>query len=92
MKGVFYWLSMNLPRYPASEQRTVQTGSENEERRGQDDDYSNKSVDIDNLMPDIYGQASGDTEPFLKIIKDQPQATDKFAEVDSCDTARFHKE
>lgn len=92
MKGIFHWLSMNLPMDPASEKRSVQTGSENEERGGQDEDDSNKSVDIDNLALGIYGQPPGDTEPYLRIVKDQSQATDKSTGFDPYDTARFHKE
>ena len=63
MKGIFHLLSMNLPRYPASEKR-----------------------------PDIYSQPSGDTEPFLKVVKDQSQVNDKSTGLDPYDTAKFHKE
>ena len=83
MRGVFHWLSMNLSGRPASE---------NEERSGTDDDDPGNPVNIDDLMPDIYSQPSGDTEPYLKIIKDQSQATDKSTGFDPYDTAKFHKE
>ena len=70
MKGIFHWLSMNLPVY-------AETGSENEECGSQDDDDSNKPVD------------SG---PYLRIIKDQSQATDKSTGFDLYGTARFYEE
>lgn len=83
MKGIFHWLSMNLPGRPASE---------NEECGGQDDDDPGKPVNIDNLMPDIYDQPLADTEPYLKIVKGPLQASDKSTGFDPYDTARFRKE
>ena len=70
MKGIFHWLSMNLPVY-------AETGLENEECGSQDDDDSNKPVD---------------TGLYLRIMKDQSQATDKSTGFNPYDTARFHKE
>jgi len=81
MKGIFHWLGMNLSRSPASDTRSEQDGSENDNRIA--------PVTADDLMQDIYGQATGDTVPLLKIIKDQSQSTDRSEGFDPHNTGSF---
>jgi hypothetical protein len=81
MKGFLDWLSMNLPRRPASETRSEQDDSENNQRGG------NGDVQIDDLMPDIYGESTDETAPHLRVIKHPSQATG----FNPYDTAKMHK-
>ena len=81
MKGFLNWLSMNLPRRAASETKSGQDGSENDERS------INGDVQIDDLMPDIYSESTDDTKPHLRVIKHPSQATG----FDPYDTAKTHK-
>ncbi len=81
MKGVFHWLSMNLPRSPASDTRSEQDSLENDKRIA--------STTVDGLMPDIYDQATGKIVPLLKIIKNQSQSTDGLEGFDPYNTGSF---
>ena len=85
MKGIFHWLSMNLPNRPASKLGRGQDDSENDERSPDGDFQAN----IDDLMPDIYGQPTGDTVPLLKIIKDESHSADRSEGFDPYNTGSF---
>jgi hypothetical protein len=77
MKGVFHWLSMNLPRSPASDIRSEQDGSEND----------NRIANVDGLMPDIYGDAP--TMPNLPTIDLRAAGTHELEDYDPYETARL---
>lgn len=81
MKGMFHWLSMNLSRSPASDTRSEQDASENGD--------GDVPATADGLMPDIYSQPTGDTQPLLKIIKDRSQLTDRSEGFDPYNTGSF---
>ena len=76
MKGIFHMLSMNLSRRPASETKSEQA---------EDDLQAN----IDELIPDNYREATGDTVPLLEIVKDCSQSTDRSEGVDPYNTGSF---
>jgi len=76
MKGIFHLLSMNLPERPACESN---------ERHTED----NPQANTDDLIPDKYIQATGDTVPLLKIVEDCSQSTDGSEDVDPYNTGSF---
>ena len=78
-------LSMNLPRRPASETKSEQSGCEIDECHPEDDLQAN----IDDLIPDEYRQATGDTVPLLEIVKDRSQSSDGSEGVDPYNTGSF---
>jgi hypothetical protein len=82
MKGIFHWLGMNLRRRSVSETREALDDT-------QTDESANGSFHVvtDDLMPDIYGQATGDTVPMLEIIRDQSEDTDISEGINPYDTA-----
>ena len=89
MKGIFHWLSMNLPGGAATDTESPQEGSRNDEGDDEPVNIANIQVEIDDLMPDIYGEATGDTVPMLEIVKVQSQESDGPAGVDPYDTAKL---
>ncbi len=92
MKGIFYWLGMNLPRGPGSDTADGQHGSADDDGPNDPSNIGEFQDNIDGLMPDIYGeQTDDDTVPHLRIIKNRPKETDESTGFDPYDTAKFHK-
>lgn len=89
MKGIFHWLSMNLPGGSATDTDSPQEGSRNDEGDDEPVNIADLHLNIDDLMPDIYGEATGDTVPMLEIVKVQSQESDGSAGVDPYDTAKL---
>jgi hypothetical protein len=79
MKGFLDWLGMILPKHQASETRSEQDSSDNDERTS--------DLQIDDLMADNYGESTDETTPHLRVIKHPSQATG----FDPYDTAKMHK-
>ncbi len=80
MKGIFHLLGMGLSRRRAPEMEIAPNGS------NQEDQETNGHLDIDSLMPDIYGEQTGDTVPMLKVIDIQPDLDETLKEFDPSDT------
>ena len=69
MNRILHWLTVKLSR-STSTGATEQCGSDHEERSvskeanpGEPVTVSEAQTNIDDLMPDIYGEATGDTQP-----------------------------
>ncbi len=97
MNRILHWLTVKLSR-SNSTGATEQRGSDNEERSVSKEDnpgepvtVSEAQTNIDDLMPDIYGEATGDTQPdddtrtdddtqpYLEIIEN-PSRTSEMSE------------
>ncbi len=94
MNRILHWLTVKLSRSTstgATEERSVSK----EETPGQPVTSSDLQANIDDLMPDIYGEATGDTQPDddtqpnLEIIKDPSQNSNKSESFDPYDSGEF---
>ncbi len=101
MNRILHWLTVKLSR-STSTGATEQSGSDHEERGVSKEDNPGEAVtigeaqaNIDDLMPDIYGEATGDTQPDddtqpnLEIIKDPSQNSNKSESFDRYDSGEF---
>lgn len=96
MKGIFHWLTMNLPKNQASATENKQSGTEDDGLSVNTKTGSGESARIalsqpnfTDLMPDIYNQRTGDTQPNLEIIKEPKQFSDPSEGFNPYDTSSF---
>ena len=80
MNRILHWLTVKLSRSTSTEE-TEERGSDHEERGVSKEDIPGG--------PDIYGEATGDTEPELEIIKDSSQTSDKSESYDPYNSGSF---
>lgn len=86
MNRILHWLTVKLLRSTPTE-ATEEHDSDNEER-GSDEE---RGVSEENNPggPGIYGEATGDTEPDLEIIKEPPRTSDMSESYDPYNSGSF---
>ncbi len=93
MNRILHWLTVKLSRSTPTE-ATEEHDSDNEEHdsdneeRGSDEE---RGVSEENNPggPGIYGEATGDTEPDLEIIKEPPRTSDMSESYDPYNSGSF---
>ena len=95
MNRILHWLTVKLSR-PTAAESVEQPDSDYEERDFSEEDNPGEPVtigkvrtDIDDLTPNIYREATGDTQPELEIIE-SPVPIDNLSEsFDPYDSGSF---
>jgi len=94
MKRILHWLTVKLSRLTstgATEERSVSK----EYDPGEPVMSSDLQTDIDDLMPDIYGEATGDTQPdddtqpYPEIIENPSRTSEMSEGFDPYNTGAF---
>ena len=101
MNRILHWLTVKLSR-STSIGATEQPGSDHEERSVSKEDnpgepvtVSEAQTNIDDLIPDIYAEATGDTqsdddtEPLLEIIENPLRTSEMSEGFDPYNTGEF---
>ena len=95
MNRILHWLTVKLSR-PTAAETIEQPGSDDEEGGFSEEDNPVQPVtidkvqtDIDDLTPDIYHEATGDTQPELEIIESPSPVSDLSESFDPYDSGSF---
>ncbi len=95
MNRILQWLTVKLP-HPTAAETIEQPGSDYEERGFSEEDDPGEPVtigkvqtDIADLMPNIYLEATGDTQPELEIIERPSLISNLSESLDPYDSGSF---
>jgi hypothetical protein len=95
MNRILHWLTVKLSR-PSVAETTEQPDSDDEERGFSEEDNPREPVtidkvqnNIDDLTPNIYHDATGDTQPELEIIKSETPISNLSESFDPYDSGSF---
>jgi len=95
MNRILHWLTVKLSR-PTAAETIEQPGSDYEERGFSEEDNPGEPVtigkvqtDSDDLTPNIYHQATGDTQPELEIIESPSPISNLSESFDPYDSGSF---
>ena len=95
MNRILHWLTMKLSR-PTAAETIEQPDADYEERGDSEEDNLGEPVtigkvqtDIDDLTPNIYREATGDTQPELEIIESPAPIENLSESFDPYDSGSF---
>ncbi len=94
MNRILHWLTVKLSRL-TSTGSTEECSVCKEYNSGEPVTSSDLQANIDDLMPDIYGEATsdtqsdGDTQPNIEIIKDPSRASEMLESFDPYNSGSF---
>jgi hypothetical protein len=95
MNRILHWLTVKLSR-PIAAETVEQPDPDDEERDFGEDDNPGEPVtigkvqtDIDDLTPNIYREAAGDTQPELEIIESPSPISNLSESFDPYDSGSF---
>ena len=88
MNRILHWLTVKLSRL-TSTGSTEECSVCKEYNSGEPVTSSDLQANIDDLMPDIYGEATGDTQPDLEIIENPSQTSNMSESFDPYNSGSF---
>ena len=94
MNRILHWLTVKLSRW-TSTRSTEERSVSKEYKRDEPVTSSDQQAKIDDLMPDIYSEEAGntqpdcDTQPLLEIIENPSRTSDMSEGFDPYNTGEF---